>query len=208
MADTKDKLVDATLRVLAREGLTGTSARVIAAAAGVNQALVFYHFGSVDQLLAEACRQATLTRIAHYRERFDSVRNLSQLLAVGRQLHETERAEGNVAVLAQLLAGAQTDAKLAGPVAGALGLWIGEIERVIDRVMSDLPLGDLFDRAGLARLVASAFVGLELYEGVDEAGAATAIDALDQLSVLTQILDDLGPVARRALKAKLRKAAK
>jgi AcrR family transcriptional regulator len=206
--DTKAKLVDATLRVLGAEGLTGASARVIAAAAGVNQALVFYHFGSVDQLLAVACRQATEARIALYRARFEAATSLGDLLAVGRELHETERAEGNVTVLAQLLAGAQTDPRLAGPVAESLGLWIAEIERVLHRVLAGLPLGDLFDVPGLARLVASAFVGLELYEGVDEAGAATAIDALTQLSALTQVLDDLGPVARRALKAKLRKAAR
>jgi AcrR family transcriptional regulator len=206
--DTKAKLVDATLRVLGAEGLAGSSARVIAAAAGVNQALVFYHFGSVDQLLAVACRQATEARIALYRARFEAATSLGDLLVVGRELHETERAEGNVTVLAQLLAGAQTDPRLAGPVAESLGLWIAEIERVLHRVLAGLPLGDLFDVPGLARLVASAFVGLELYEGVDEAGAATAIDALTQLSALTQVLDDLGPVARRALRAKLRKAAR
>jgi AcrR family transcriptional regulator len=36
VSDTKAKLVDATVRVLAAEGLAGTSARVIAATAGVN----------------------------------------------------------------------------------------------------------------------------------------------------------------------------
>jgi hypothetical protein len=33
-----------------------------------------------------------------------------------------------VAVLAQLLAGAQADERLAGPTAAALGLWTAEIE--------------------------------------------------------------------------------
>ncbi len=208
MSDTKAKLVNATVQVLAAEGLAGTSARVVAATAGVNQALVFYHFGSVDQLIAVACQLATETRVAVYRERFAAVTTLGELLTVGRELHEAERAEGNVTVLAQLLAGAQTDPKLAVPVRAALAIWIAEIEQVLRRVLADLPLADLFDVPGLARLVASAFVGLELYEGVDEAGAAAAVDALAQLSVVTQVLDDLGPVARRALRAKLRKAAR
>jgi hypothetical protein len=146
--------------------------------------------------------------VAVYRQRFAAVTTLDQLLAVGRELHEAERAEGNVTVLAQLLAGAQTDPKLAVPVRAALAIWIAEIEQVLRRVLADLPLADLFDVPGLARVVASAFIGLELYEGVDEAGAAAAVDALAQLSVLTQVLNDLGPVARRTLKAKLRRAAR
>src|SRR6478672_6773131 len=117
MADTKAKLVDGAVRVLTGEGFAGASARTVAAAAGVNQALVFYHFGSVDDLLAQACREATAERVAHYRDRLAAVGSLRELLDLGRILHAEERAQGNVAVLAQLLAGAQTDDRLAGPTA-------------------------------------------------------------------------------------------
>src|ERR1041384_8104792 len=85
VADTKDRLVDGEVRVLNEKGLAGASARVIAAAAGVNQALVFYHFGSVDKLLAEACREATVGRVALYHERFVAVSSVTELLAVGRE---------------------------------------------------------------------------------------------------------------------------
>ena len=59
--------------------------------------------------------------------------------------------------------------------------------------------------AGLARAVSAAFIGLELYEGVDPDGATTALDALDGLAVLIDVVDDLGPVARKALRAKVRR---
>lgn len=208
MADTKTKLVDSALRVIGTQGLAGASARVIATAAEVNQALVFYHFGSVDQLLAQACRQATRARVALYRDRFAAVASVAELLAVGREVHATELAAGNVTVLAQLLAGAQTDPRLAQPVAEGLGLWIVEIEAVLHRVLAGPHLGDLFDVPGLARAVASAFVGLELYEGVDPGGAARALDALEQLAALAQVLDGLGPVARRAVRARIRRAGR
>lgn len=206
MVATRDRLIDGALRVLAEQGLTGASARVIASAAGVNQALVFYHFGSVDELLVEACRRATEQRVALYRDRFATVTTFAQLLALGRDLHATEQAEGNVTVLAQLLAGAQTDPRLAPAVAEALNLWFDEIEAVLHRLTATMPLADLFDVPGLARAVASAFIGLELYEGVDAAGAGRALDALEQLSVLVEVVDGLGPVARRALRAKIRRA--
>ncbi|HEV7628954.1 MAG TPA: TetR family transcriptional regulator, partial [Streptomyces sp.] len=43
--DTRTKLLAGALRTVTEQGIAKTSARTIAAAAGVNQALVFYHFG-------------------------------------------------------------------------------------------------------------------------------------------------------------------
>ncbi|GGQ72570.1 TetR/AcrR family transcriptional regulator [Couchioplanes azureus] len=203
-ADTRAKLIDGSLQALRAHGIAGVSARTIAAAAGVNQALVFYHFGTVDQLLAAACRSATEARIAAYRERFAAVRSLRELLDLGRDLHREERAEGNVTVLAQLLAGAQAEPRLAPAVAGALALWTAEIERVLTRLLAQSPVAELADPAGLARAVSAAFVGLELFEGVDEPAAGSAFLALERLAVLAEVVDDLGPVTRRALRAKLR----
>jgi AcrR family transcriptional regulator len=49
---TKEKLMDAAEKLFARRGFHGTSLRDITAAAGVDLALVNYHFGSKKQLLA------------------------------------------------------------------------------------------------------------------------------------------------------------
>src|SRR5438093_1369574 len=52
--ETRAALVAAALETLKTEGFRGTTARAIAGRAGVNQALVFYHFGGVDELLLAA----------------------------------------------------------------------------------------------------------------------------------------------------------
>ncbi|MEV4639790.1 TetR family transcriptional regulator [Actinoplanes sp. NPDC049548] len=203
-ADTRAKLIEGSLAALRAHGIAGVSARTIAKEAGVNQALVFYHFGSIDQLLAEACRSATEARVAAYRKRFSAVTSLRELLDLGRDLHAEEREQGNVTVLAQLLAGAQSDPRLVPAVSGALALWTAEIEQVIARLLVRSPIAELAEPAGLASAVSAAFVGLELFEGVDEPAAASAFLALERLAVLAEVVDDLGPVARRALRAKLR----
>jgi AcrR family transcriptional regulator len=204
--DTKQRLLEGTLETVQRGGIAGVSARTIAAAAGVNQALIFYHFGSVEELLEATCRRATESRVALYRERFAAVESLGQLLAVGRELHEAERAAGNVTVLAQLLAGAPGQPRLAAAVAAGIASWTAEIETVLTRVLEGSPLADIADVPGLARAVAASFVGIELFEGVDAQAATAALDALDRLSVLVDVFDDLGPVARRALAGRTRKA--
>ncbi|WP_157248856.1 TetR/AcrR family transcriptional regulator [Nonomuraea typhae] len=205
-ATTRAKLLDAALETLRAQGIAGVSARTIAARAGVNQALVFYHFGSVDQLLAEACEHGSTERVAHYRARFAAVGDLRELVGLARAIHDEEQESGNITVLAQLLAGAQNDPQLAPATAAGLNLWIAELEQTLARVLSQGPLADLVDVPGLARAVAAAFVGLELYEGVDAEGAARALDSLDQLAVLVGVLDEMSPLVRRAVAGRLRKA--
>jgi AcrR family transcriptional regulator len=208
MTDTRQRLIEGAIETIRVHGIAGTSARTIAATAGVNQALVFYHFGTVNDLLMAACVASTEARVAVFLASLDDVRDLRDLLALGRSLHAEERSLGNVMVLAQLFAGAQLSPQLAGATAAALRLWITPIEATLRRLLADSPMAEVIDVAGLARAVAGGFIGLELFDGVDPEGAAAAFDALDRLAILVEVVDDLGPVARRALRAKLRKSAR
>ena len=110
-----------------------------------------------------------------------------------------------VVVLAQLLAGAQSDPHLADATRATLQLWITPIEQTLARLLAGSPLAELLDTAGLARAVSAAFIGLELFEGVDPDGAVAALEAVERITVLAEVVDDLGPVARRTLRAKLRR---
>lgn len=205
MTDTRAKLIAATIDTLRSDGFAAVSARTVATRAGVNQALVFYHFGAVAQLVDAACRHAVDDGVAFYAQRFAAVGSLGELLDVGRDLHERERERGNVAVMAQLMSGAQRDDLLAATARYAMQRWNTEIEAVVRRVLEGNPMSELVDPSGLARAVSASFIGLELYEGVDPDGAHAALDALEQLGVLVAVVDDLGPVARRALRARLRR---
>jgi AcrR family transcriptional regulator len=207
-AETRRKLIAGAVETLRLRGIAGTSARAIASSAGVNQALIFYHFGSVEHLVDVACREATAERVALYRDRLATVDSLRELLRLGRELHVAEQAAGNVTALAQVLAGAQQDARLAGAARAALGLWITEIESALVRLTATSPIAELADPAGLAQAVAAAFIGIELYEGVNPGGATAALNTLEQLAVLAEVVEDLGPVARRALRARIRRIAR
>ncbi|MBP5936855.1 TetR/AcrR family transcriptional regulator [Streptomyces acidiscabies] len=206
--ETRVKLLEGALRTLTEQGIAKTSARSVAAAAGVNQALVFYHFGSVDELLAAACRYGAEQSVSRYRGRFEEVGSLSELLALGREIHAAEQGFGHVARLGQLLAGAQTHPALGPATAAGLDLWIVEIEAVLRRVLATTPFGEFTDPAGLARAVAAAFVGIELYEGVDSEGAASALGALEQLGLLVGALEELGPISQRAVRQYLRRTSR
>jgi AcrR family transcriptional regulator len=208
VSDTRRKLIDGTITTLRDKGIAGTSARVIAATAEVNQALVFYHFGTVDQLIDAACRESTAERVALYRPQFEQVGSFRELLALGREMHTRERDAGNVTVLAQVLAGAQQDATLAAAAKHALALWIAEIETTLVRLLKGSPLTEVANAEGLARGIAASFIGIELFDGVDPDGAQDAIASLEMLGALVEVVEDLGPVARRALRARVRRTVR
>jgi AcrR family transcriptional regulator len=206
VTDTRTRLLAAAIETLRVDGIAGLSARTIATSAGANQALVFYHFKTVAGLVDAAVRGSVDESVEFYRTRFAATTSLVDLLRVGRELHERERASGNVAVMAQLMAGAQHDPVLRASATHAMQAWNTEIETVVRRLLAGSPLADVADARGLARAISASFLGLELYDGVDASGARAALDAIEQLGVLIEVFDDLGPIARRAVKSRVRRA--
>ncbi|NYJ74012.1 TetR/AcrR family transcriptional regulator [Allobranchiibius huperziae] len=207
MNDTRNKLLDATDTVLREDGIGAVSARAVATRAGVNQALVFYHFGTVAELVDLACRTALDARVAAYADRFDAIDDIEAFLVLARELNAEERRAGNVAMMAQLLAAGQHDEAMASTARYCLGQWSEQVERVLRRVLTGHPVADLIDVGGLAHAVTCGFVGVELMQGVAADGADAALATLDQLATLLDVFDDLGPVARRAVASRLRRSS-
>jgi AcrR family transcriptional regulator len=205
---TREKLLEAAGDALAEDGVAGVSARTVAARAGVNQALIFYHFGSVAGLLDAAVRRSADLAVASYRDRFSDVTSLGELQVVGRDLHKTEKRAGNVLQMAQVMAGALRNETLAGAGRYAMDRWAAEVEAVLRRVLPSTPLAGLVDPAGLARAVAAGFIGLELYDGVDPDAAAAALASLDAIGALVTAFDALPPVAVRAVRGHVRRSSR
>jgi AcrR family transcriptional regulator len=202
MSSTKEKLLVGAANTVRQLGIGGTSARSIADRADVNQALIFYHFGTVSALIEEACNQAVDEAVSRYEEAFAKVTSLSGLLEVGRELHDHERAVGNVAMMAQLMSNAGHDESIARAARYAMNSWATEIEKVVIRAMKGSPLSGFVDGPGLGRAIAASFIGIELYDGVDPSGSAAALASLERLGMLVDVVNELGPVARSALRAK------
>jgi AcrR family transcriptional regulator len=188
---TRDRLIEAALRTLAEEGIAGTSARAIARTADVNQALVFYHFGTVEALLAEASIVVSTRRAQEYARRLADVATFGELSAAARALHAEERANGNLAVLTQLLAGARTHPALVPAVQGNFTRLAAEVERVVEA-------------APLARSVAAAFLGIELLDALSAEGDPGLFAALDTLTGLADAVAGITTVERALVRRRLR----
>lgn len=204
MADTRERLMRAALVTVREDGLGAASARTIASRADANQALIFYHFHTVAELLEAASNASVDSSIAHDRDAFAAATSLDELLDVGRAIHDRERRNGNIALMAQLMAGAQHDQVLARATRYAMDSWTQEIVVVLRRIFAGNPIADVLDIDGLAHAISAGFIGLELYGGVSPAAAASAMSALGDLGQLLEIVNDLGPVTTRAVRSKIR----
>lgn len=188
--ETRVKIIAAAIETLNVEGITGASARAIARTGNFNQALVFYHFGSVEGLLVAAAKAEGEVRAARYAERFAEVRSLSELATIARGVHEIEQAAGSVNVLTQMLAGAASSPILRTGVYEAMMPWLALVEEAIARVVNDSGLPSLVPIGDMAFAVASLFIGLELMTALDESGerATSLFDSIEKLAGLFSML--------------------
>ena len=171
---TRTRILEAALAALRDEGIAGISARTIARYGDFNQALIFYHYGSVDALLIAVARSESERRSALYAEALRDVTSLRELVAVARRLHEEEFQAGTVAALTQMIAGAVGTAELAQGIREAFEPWTALVGESIARVLTGTPYAGLLPEGDLTTAVAALFLGIELLVGLDPDAAAGA----------------------------------
>lgn len=74
--ERRDRIIDATLRVIAREGVQGTSIRRVAAEADVPLGSMTYHFEGRDQLLQDSFARFVEASVADIETKFEGVNTL------------------------------------------------------------------------------------------------------------------------------------
>ncbi len=200
--DTRRRLMDATVAVLAEAGIAGLSARAVGARAGVNPALIYYHFDHLDDLLAEAAREVTERRAAAYAQRLAGVADLQGLSRAARDLHAEERRNGNLAMLAQLLAGSRTHPDLVPVLEANFDLLAGSVAGTIDRLLAGTALDDLLDSRQLARTVSAGFIGIELLDTVTTDDGAL-FDTLDTLAAIVDAVLTAGTIPTAIIRRRL-----
>jgi AcrR family transcriptional regulator len=156
------RLVDATVRVLARDGFAHASARAIAHQAGTVNGSIFYYFGSMDGLLAATASALADRGIARIRNGLGGdkahVEWPARLSAVLRE--EAEGEDGRAVM--ELFVGARTSPALAGEVRKAIDRAIDYATNEMESVLGGSPITQLVPVPLIAELAAAAFLGIEV----------------------------------------------
>jgi AcrR family transcriptional regulator len=166
-ATTRQALIDGAIETLKAEGFIGASARTIAARAGCNQALVFYHFGSVVELLLAALDEVSARRRQRYTAAAAQINGPRDLATVASEVFEEDMDNGHVTVLVEMIAGASATPGLGAEVAARIAPWRDFAEQSIRVGLSDSPLGSLLPLGDLAHAVVALYLGLEMLSHLD-----------------------------------------
>jgi AcrR family transcriptional regulator len=166
-ATTRKALVDATIEILREEGFSGASARVISERAGLNQGLVFYHFGSVVNLLLAALDAVSEARMNKYRSVVAQVSSPAEIVNVATQIFRDDLDTGYVTVLVEMIAGASSTPGLGAEIAVRIGPWFTFAQEALNQTFGASPVSSLLPSADVAYMVVALYLGLEMLAHLD-----------------------------------------
>jgi len=178
---TRRRIVEAALETLKTEGFSGASARAIARTGDFNQALIFYHFGTVNNLLLAALDETSGRRMARYREAVADVGTLPALLEVATGLYREDLGAGHITVLAELIAGSVTHPDLRAEIAKRVDPWVDLTRDAIDHALAGSALVAVLPVADLAFAIVALYLGIEMLTHLDtNAGRAESLFSAGQ----------------------------
>jgi AcrR family transcriptional regulator len=158
---TKARIVEAALETLKTKGFAGASAREIARSGRFNQALIFYHFGSVQNVLLAALDVVSERRMREYQPAFERAHTLSELATLARDIYREDLENGYVTVLGEMVGGGVSDRELGRLVVARLQPWVDMVEGKVRALIA----GSLFESMVPPRDLAFAIIAL--YLGID-----------------------------------------
>jgi AcrR family transcriptional regulator len=191
-ASTRAALIAGAIVALREVGFAGASARQIARRVGCNQALIFYHFGSVPDLLVAALEEISVRRMAAYRGLLGRTGSITDLVDAARAIFTEDLDAGHVTVLVEMISGAQSVPGLGERISACLEPWREFAETAVRDVLASAPIQVPADQA--AHALVAGILGLELLAQLDGDRAA-ALALFDQVRAIGELLDRLRPLA-------------
>jgi AcrR family transcriptional regulator len=190
LVTTKERIIEAAFQAIRTRGGAGASARAIGEIGGFNQALIYYHFGSLKGLLIATLRATSTARLERYRRETETIANLIDLVTVGRELYAEDAEQGYLTVLSELVSACVTHPDLRPDVLAALQPWIELAQGLIERLLGSSPLAGMLPARELAQALVASYMGMEMLHHLD--GEASRAERLfDTMAAFAPLLGPL-----------------
>jgi AcrR family transcriptional regulator len=184
---TRTRLLEAALSVVGTHGVGGATSRQIAAAAGTNLQAITYHFGSKDELVAQALVGAVRDWIEPARAALTGLAEdpAGHLVAAVWELQATlAQVLPRVPVYIEALALVPRSEQFRSQIRGLLGELRAEIAASLTELKAAGYLADWIVPEAMAALVVAAADGTAIHLALDPDG----VDVDDVLSQVVPLL--------------------
>ncbi len=131
------------------------------------QGLIFYHFGSVANLLLAALDAVSAARLADYGASVERAGTPGELVEAASTIFREDLDAGYVTVLVEMIAGASSTPGLGAEVAARIGPWTDFAQQAIEQALAGSPLGSLLPARDVAHAVVALYLGLEMLSHLD-----------------------------------------
>ena len=204
LGSTKGKILDAAYRRLAQEGYAALSMREIAKDAGVNHALINYHFRTKDQLVIAVLDEANRQLLERQHRMYGAPIGFAEKWKEARRFYAIDLASGFVRVQAELWAASMSNPDLREKFVPRILAWkqlvlggVREAFKALDACGVALPAP--FTAEVVATWITEFWLGMEFADLIGirerEIGHNAALDAIERL------LENLDAQARKRTKA-------
>jgi AcrR family transcriptional regulator len=162
LTGTKLQIVEAALETLKSMGFAGASARAIAHQGDFNQALIFYHFGSVQTTLLAAFDLISDRRMQEYGPQLEAAVSAPELAQLARRIYDDDLERGYVTALGEMVAGGVSDPVLGAEVAARIEPWIELVEGKLCQLLEGSALLSVAVPRDLAFGIVAAYFGVDM----------------------------------------------
>lgn len=194
---TKLQIVEAALATLKARGFAGASARAIAREGDFNQALIFYHFASVRNLLLAVLDMISERRMTEYGPAFERAGTPRELAELARTIYRDDLERGYITVLGEMVSGGVTDTSLGAEVAARIEPWIEMVESKLEQLLGGTPLQALAPPRDLAFGLVALYFGVDMLSHLhgDQSRAQSLLDLATRLSALAEAVLPAQPIS-------------
>ena len=161
------RLVEAALATIRSRGFPGTTARAIARTGKLNQALIFYHFGSLDRLLLAALDLTSAQRLARYQSALSTTTSLTEVVDVMSRLYAEDIEVGHIAAVQEMVAGGSSVPSLRSSVVARMEPWVQFADDVITRLLKGTFLESVLPTKDFAYAAVALYFGIETLTHLD-----------------------------------------
>lgn len=161
-AAKKEQIIEAALATLIEVGFSRASTRAIATKGGFNQALIHYHFGSLNALWLAVIDHRSALRMERYKSAIERAGTLEEMVDVAISIYREDLESGQMTMISELIGASLSEPELGRGIVERMQPWIAFVEDVIEKLLTGSPFEAMIPKREAAAALVAFYLGVNV----------------------------------------------